>query len=72
MRSVAAEFPIQIELPALSQRPVSERFEMVKKLLQKEAARIGRTLFLMPLMHAERKFPYAVRWQGARVLRLHL
>ena len=41
-----AEFPIQIELPALSERPLSERLEMVKHLLSKEAARIQRTLVI--------------------------
>lgn len=39
-----SEFPVQIELPALAERPLAERLEMVKHLLLKEAARTKRTL----------------------------
>ncbi|MBQ8627611.1 MAG: PRD domain-containing protein [Agathobacter sp.] len=39
-----AEFPIMMELPTLVERPLTERMEMVKKLLSLEAARIKRTL----------------------------
>lgn len=39
-----AEFPVQIELPALSERPLAERMEMVQCLFSKEAARIHRAL----------------------------
>ncbi|MBE5950423.1 MAG: PRD domain-containing protein [Lachnospiraceae bacterium] len=39
-----SEFPVQIELPTLSERPLSERLEMIKELLLREAARIKRTL----------------------------
>lgn len=38
------EFPILIQLPALAERPLSERMEMVKHLLSLEAARTKRTL----------------------------
>lgn len=38
------EFPILIELPTLSERPLSERMEMVKHLFSLEAARTKRTL----------------------------
>lgn len=39
-----AEFPMMMEMPSLADRPLTERMEMVKKLLSKEAARIKRTL----------------------------
>ena len=38
------EFPIQIALPLLEERPLSERMEMIKRLLSLEAARTKRTL----------------------------
>ncbi|MBQ8278735.1 MAG: PRD domain-containing protein [Roseburia sp.] len=38
------EFPIQIQLPTLAERPLSERMEMVKHLFSFEAARTKRTL----------------------------
>lgn len=41
-----AEFSIQIELPAFSERPLTERMEMIKYLFSKEAARIKRTLVI--------------------------
>lgn len=41
-----AEFPIQMELPPLSERPLTERMDMVQYLLSREAARIKRTLVL--------------------------
>lgn len=39
-----SEFPVQMELPTLADRPLTERLDMVKHLLLKEAARIKRTL----------------------------
>lgn len=40
------EFPIQIELPTLAERPLSERFEMIQSLFSVEAARTKRTLIV--------------------------
>lgn len=40
----ASIFPIGIELPALSERPLSERMEMIQKFLTLESARIKKTL----------------------------
>ena len=39
-----AEFPVQLELPTLAQRPLAERMEMIKRLFSKEAVRIQRPL----------------------------
>jgi len=39
-----SEFAVQMELPTLAERPLTERLEMVKQLLLKEAAGIKRTL----------------------------
>lgn len=41
-----SEFSIQIELPAFSERPLTERMDMIKYLFSKEAARIKRTLVI--------------------------
>lgn len=41
-----AEFPVQLELPALSERPLEERMEMIKHLFSKEAVRIKRPLIV--------------------------
>lgn len=43
-----AEFPILLELPALKERPLSERKEMIQLFFAKEAASISRTLVLTP------------------------
>ncbi len=40
----ASKFPIAIELPLLSERPLSERMEMIQNFLSLEAARIKKTL----------------------------
>lgn len=39
-----AEFPVQLELPTLAERPLAERMEMIKRLFSKEAVRIQRPL----------------------------
>ena len=38
------EFPVQIELPTLAERPLEERLMMIQHLFSKEAARVKRTL----------------------------
>ncbi len=40
----ASKFPITIELPLLSERPLSERMEMIQNFLSFEAARIKKTI----------------------------
>lgn len=39
-----SDFPIIIQLPTLSERPLEERMEMLQRLLSLEAARVKRTL----------------------------
>lgn len=40
----SSSIPIVIELPTLGERPMSERFELIKKFFTREAARIKKTL----------------------------
>ena len=47
-----SEFPIVISMPRITDRPITERMEMIKSLLSREAARVGRTLVVKEeLMH---------------------
>lgn len=41
-----AEFPVQLQLPTMAERPLAERMEMIKHLFSKEAMRIQRTLIV--------------------------
>lgn len=44
--SFKRRIPVLIELPALESRPVEERFQLVKLFFQREAQRIGKSLYI--------------------------